>query len=124
MPESWVFHNSTLERVIDGDTFIANVYKEVTAGRSQQKFRLNRIACAPLLTPSGTAAAAELTRLLLLMSFTLTSVAPYKYGDEWMAEVDTVYPYANVNDWLVYQQYAVYWNGRGTQPVPPWPRTR
>jgi endonuclease YncB( thermonuclease family) len=134
--EQWVFPNSYVERVIDGDTFTAHVGRNVDFGFhvkmlafSVQRFRLNRCAAAPIKTESGAGAAARLNALLYdsldptaVRGFTLTSVGPYKYGDEWMAEVvlDTG---RNVSDVLIAEQWAALWDGNGKQPSPSWPRT-
>lgn len=136
MAQDWIFPNSYVERVIDGDTFTAHVGRTLDFGFhvstlmfSVQRFRLNRCAAAPLKTPSGAGAAARLDRLLhdsldptAVRGFTLTSVAPYKYGDEWMAEV-VLGTGDNVSDVLIAEQWAAPWMGAGTQPLPPWPRT-
>ncbi len=132
--EQWVFPDSTLVRVKDGDTFVALVTRTLDAGFHQtvtcssvQSFRLNRCAAAPLHTASGAAAAAAFRELLEphdqpLVPFTLTSVGPYKYGDEWMAEV-LLADGRNVSDLLIAEQWAAPWLGAGPQPLPPWPRT-
>jgi endonuclease YncB( thermonuclease family) len=127
--EQWIYPGSTLERVVDGDTFTARVARTLdfgfhvaTAMSSVQRFRLNRSAAAPLATESGKGAAAALAGLLTAGPFLLTSVGPYKYGDEWMAEV-VLADGRNVTDVLVAEQWAASWNGRGSQPLPPWPRT-
>lgn len=136
MAQEWVFPNSYVERIIDGDTFTAHVGRNLDFGFhvqttmwSVQRFRLNRCGAAPIVTPSGQGAADALSRLLhdsldptAVRGFTLTSVGPYKYGDEWMAEVvlDTG---INVSDAMIAQQWAAPWLGAGKQPLPPWPRT-
>lgn len=127
--EPWVFPGSTLVRVVDGDTFLADVragldfgFHVKIAAQARQRFRLNRINCAPIGTISGQGAAAALAGLLDPGPFTLTSVGPYKFGDEWMAEV-VLADGRNVADVLVAAQWAALWNGRGTPPLPPWPRT-
>lgn len=128
MSEQWVYPNATLVRVTDGDTFAARLARSADFGFhiveitvSVQRFRLNRAAAAPKSTPSGAGAAARLAELLSGL-FTLTSVGPYKYGDEWMAEV-ALSDGRNLTDVLVTEQWAAPWNGRGAQPSPPWPRT-
>ena len=126
--ERWSYPGSTLTRVIDGDSFIADVrcgldfgFHVLIAGSSRQRFRLNHCAAAPLRTGSG-AGAASRTAELLADPFLLVSVGPYKYGDEWMAEV-TLADGRNVSDVLIEEQWAAPWNGTGPQPLPPWPRT-
>lgn len=127
--EQWVYPGSTLDRDVDGDTFVARLartfdfgFHVTSAMTSVQRFRLNRVAAAPLSTASGAGAAITLTGLLSAAPFTLTSVGPYKFGDEWMAEV-VLADGRNVSDYLIAQQWAAPWSGRGAQPLPPWPRT-
>lgn len=127
--EQWVFPGSTLNRVVDGDTFYANVTRTVDFGfhlvstmTSTQKFRLNGCAAAPFKTDSGRQAAVALITALSAGPFTLTSVGPYKYGDEWMAEV-TLADGIRLTDLMISHQWAAPWDGAGTQPLPPWPRT-
>jgi hypothetical protein len=75
-----------------------------------------------LATPSGLGAAERILELLSAAPFELTSVGPYKFGDEWMAEV--ILPNGrNVTDVLIAEQWMAPWNGRGLQPLPIWPRT-
>jgi len=50
------------------------------------------------------------------------SVGPYKYGDEWMAQV-TLADGRDVTALMVAGQWAAPWTGVGGQPLPPWPRT-
>lgn len=149
--ERWEYPDSTLHRVVDGDTLYATVRRVITLSlqitapaddfgfhvlteassatfeiprvrTARQKFRLNRIATAPGVTPSGLGAAFRLAGLLEPSPFHLTSVRPYKFGDEWMAEI-VLADGRNVSDLLVEEQWAVYWDGRGRQPLPPWPRS-
>lgn len=125
----WEYPGSTLVRVVDGDTFHAQVTRSLDFGfhvvitpTAVQKFRLNRCNTAPAATPSGTGAAARLVDLLLPAPFHLSSVGPYKFGDEWMAEL-VLADGRNVSDVLIAEQWAAPWNGQGPAPLPPWPRT-
>lgn len=114
----------------DGDTFTAVVstdpydfgFHVVISPQAQQKFRLNRCNAASLNTPSGDGAHARVTELLSGGPLTILSVGPYKYGDEWMAEV-TLADGRNLTDEMILEQWAAPWNGVGSQPLPPWPRT-
>jgi endonuclease YncB( thermonuclease family) len=126
--EQWTYPYATLARVIDGDSFVADVrcgmdfgFHVYIAGSSRQRFRLNRCAAAPAKTESGDGARARLAELLA-EPFVLVSVGPYKYGDAWMAEV-VLDDGRNVSDVMVQEQWAASWNGSGKQPLPPWPRT-
>lgn len=129
MSQSWLFLGSTLARVVDGDTFDADLSCAADFGfhlrvtqTSRQRFRLNGCNAAPLSTPSGAGASVALGALLAPAPFTLTSVGPYKYGDEWMAEV-VLADGRRVTDVMVAQQWAAPWTGQGAQPLPSWPRT-
>jgi endonuclease YncB( thermonuclease family) len=126
---AWHFPGATLDHVVDGDTFHARVSSTIDFGfhvksemSSVQKFRLNRLNTAPLATPSGMEARAEVYALLSPGAFDLTSVGPYKFGDEWMAEVIVV-GIGNLSDYLIVHGYAAPWDGSGKAPLPPWPRT-
>lgn len=129
---SWIFPNSTwveTDDAVDGDTFSAEGSRSFDAGFHitstagwRQKFRLNRCNAAPRGTPSGDGATARLAELLSTGPFTLESVGPYKYGDEWMAEI-TLQDGRNVTDVMVAEQWTAEWTGRGSRPNPPWPRT-
>jgi endonuclease YncB( thermonuclease family) len=125
----WHYPDATLAAGVDGDTFYADVSRALDFGfhvmlrpTARQKFRLNRCNAAPEKTPSGAGAGQRLAELLSAGSFDLTSVGPYKYGDEWMAEV-LLADGRNVADVLIAEQWAAPWNGQGAAPLPPWPRT-
>ena len=129
MSAVWVFPGSTVVRVVDGDTFHAAVARTLDFGfhvestlSSVQKFRLNGCNAAPLSTLSGAGAAVALDALLALGDLTITSLAPYKYGDEWMASV-LLPDGRDVTEVMIAEQWAAPWTGQGAQPLPPWPRT-
>jgi prepilin-type processing-associated H-X9-DG protein len=117
----WTWPNSTLSRVVDGDTFVANVTRALDfgfhvtiQGSAPIKMRLNRINSSPAGTPSGDAATAAATALLQGVLL-IETVGPYKYGDEWMAEVTTASG-VNVSDAMVTGGNALYWDGHGPRP--------
>lgn len=127
--ERWDYPGSILVRAVDGDTFVAQVSRSLDFGFhilippvAVQKFRLNRCNAAPNTTPSGQGAAARLAELLAARPFDLTSVGPYKFGDEWMAEV-MLADGRNVSDVMIAEQWAAPWTGQGPAPLPLWPRT-
>lgn len=125
----WRWPDSTIVRVVDGDSVIAQVSKhwasEVDIGfhgssavegtvTFQQRLRLNRINAAPKGTPNGDAArnrTIELTQGVL----DITTIKAYKYGDSWMAEIVTA-DGVNISDQLVTEGLAVYWDGNGARP--------
>lgn len=117
MSTTWNWPESTCIRVIDGDTFVAQVSKDAgfhAIVTFQQRLRLNRINAPKKSTDAGKAC---LARVLELLQGTLNidTVGAYKYGDEWMAEVTTANG-LNVSDKLVKEGLAVYWNGTGSRP--------
>lgn len=129
MVATWTFPGTSLDRIVDGDSFFARVSRDMDYGfhihiapSSVQKFRLNGCNAAPLSTDSGLGARAFLEGLLAPAPFTLESVGPYKFGDEWMAEV-TLQDGRRVTDVMIAEQWAAPWRGRGMPPLPPWPRT-
>ncbi len=127
--DQWVFPGTFLDHVVDGDTFYAKVHREMDfgfhltcGGTATIKFRLKGCNAAPVSTESGHGAADALYELLKLGPFTLQSVGPYKYGDEWMAVV-TLADGRDVTTEMIRHQWAAAWDGTGAQPLPPWPRT-
>jgi len=87
---AWQWPDSTILRVVDGDTFVAQVHRDLGfhgTATFEVKLRLNRINTPPAHTPDGKKAADGLTVLLGGGSVGIETVGPYKYGDEWMAEV-------------------------------------
>jgi endonuclease YncB( thermonuclease family) len=129
MSEQWVYPGAELVRVVDGDTFDAVVSRSLdmgfhvtVTGSSKQRFRLNGCNAAPDSTDSGKGAAARLAELLGRGPFTVVSVRPYKYGDEWMGVV-TLADGTDVTATMIAEQWSAAWDGNGKQPLPPWPRT-
>jgi len=126
----WEWPNSNVIRVIDGDSIVAHMEKDVIIDcgfhvmltqkvEVTQKLRLNRINASPAKTVEGIAATLYLTQLVLsvdtVLLETLKIVGAYKYGDEWMVEV-TMPDGSNVSDLMVTNGHAVYWNGEGPRP--------
>jgi endonuclease YncB( thermonuclease family) len=121
MSERWLWPGSSCVRLIDGDSLIAEVKRDLGfhgTATFTQRLRLNRINAPKLSSAAGKDAASKLSALLtqnhgLLLIETLN---PYKYGDEWMAEI-TLPGGTNVSDWMVTSGYAVYWDGTGPRPA-------
>ena len=115
----WSWPDSHVTRVIDGDSFVARLTRDLGFHGTttfEVKLRLNRINAAPAKTDRGRLAT---NRFLLLVGtlegLLIETVKPYKYGDEWMAEV-TLHDGRNVSDVLVAEGLAVYWDGTGPRP--------
>lgn len=115
----WLWPGSTVTRIIDGDSFTARVTRDLGfhgTATFDVKLRLNRINTPPVKTPAGQDA---LLQAQLLMSpgapVLIETVKPYKYGDEWMAEVTTLEG-RNVSDAMVANGHALFWDGTGPRP--------
>ena len=113
----WSWPASTITRVIDGDSIVARLTRDIGFHgivTFEQRLRLNRINTPPASTAEGLAATFYV-RSRAGISVDITTTKPYKYGDEWMAEV--VFPDGtNLSDALVAAELAVYWDGTGPRP--------
>lgn len=113
----WIWPGTTVVRVVDGDTFDAQVARDLGfygEAAFRVRFRLQRINAPKRSSAAGARAGARLAELLAA-PFTLESGKPYKYGGEWMAEV-TLPDGRNASDVLVAEGHAVYWDGTGPRP--------
>ncbi len=114
----WAWPDSTVVRVIDGDSLVALVHRDLgfngTASFTQH-LRLNRINTPPIRTTDGALARSALKDMVLTSPMLIETVGAYKYGDEWMAEI-TLPDGRNVSDALVTDGHAVYWDGKGSRP--------
>lgn len=114
----WTWVNSTVVRVVDGDTIVAQLTMDIGFYGSvsyQQKLRLARINCPAMSTPAGKTAAAYTTLATQGVPLLIVTAKPYKYGGEWMAEV-TLPDGQNLSDLLVSSNNAVLWDGHGPKP--------
>ena len=119
----WLWPGARVTRVIDGDSFVACVKRDIGFHGSvtfDVRLRLNRINTPPVKTPAGKSAATFFEALARVSEVSsppllIETVKPYKYGDEWMAEV-TLPDGRNVSDVMVQSGGAVYWNGQGPRP--------
>jgi len=116
---AWPWPGSTITRVIDGDSFVATVSRDLgfhgTATFSQ-KMRLGRINCPPKGTDVGDAATAfVVAHTTPSVVVNIETTGAYMYRDEWMAEV-TLPDGSNLSDALVAAGLALYWNGQGPRP--------
>ena len=118
MKQAWEWPASYVLRVIDGDTVVARLTRDLGfhgIATFEQRLRLNRINAKAKNTPDGQRASARLEELIVGYPLFITTVAPYKYGDEWMAEI-RLPEGPNVADVLVSEGLAAYWTGRGAKP--------
>jgi endonuclease YncB( thermonuclease family) len=116
----WQWPASMVTRVKDGDSFIARVNRDIGFHgflTFDVTLRLNRINAAPIKTVHGQEAKQFLLELVKpnISLVNIETVKPYKYGDEWMAEVELV-DGRNVSDEMVKNAMAVYWDGTGPRP--------
>jgi len=119
----WTWPDSRVTRIIDGDSFVAMLTRDVGFHgtlKFEVRLRLNRVNTPPLKTPEGKSAAAFFEALVRASDaasppLLIETVKPYKYGDEWMAEV-TLPDGRNVSDLMVSAGGAVYWDGTGPRP--------
>lgn len=121
---------ATVLRVVDGDTLHLNVRLGAldlgteTLGlyAEDEPVRLDGCNAAAKSTPGGAAAAANLTALLPPGTpVTATITGEYKYGGEVMVSI-TLADGTDLVQTLIAEQWAAPWDGRGKQPIPPWPR--
>lgn len=120
---------ATVVRVIDGDTFLADVdlgfYVTV-----RMSCRLAGINAPEHNEPGGGEARTALATVLAKGAVTVGSVRVDKYAGRFDAIVTVTEPLGrpdrqmwHVNQWLVEQGYAVPWSGVGPKPTVPWPPT-
>lgn len=121
----WSWPNSSISRVLDGDTVEASVTRPIGFGGAVTfpvRLRLNRINAARSNTAKGRLAKARVLHLTTGVRLDIITLNGYKYGappgltGEWMAEVllpGTV----NLSDLLVAEGLAVHWDGAGPRPA-------
>lgn len=119
---------ATLVRVIDGDTFVADVDLGFHI-RVRMSCRLAGINAAEARDPGGPEARTALASILDQGDITVHSVHADKYAGRFDALVTVTEPPVpagvrrmwNVNAWMVERGYAVEWSGAGPRPPVPWP---
>jgi endonuclease YncB( thermonuclease family) len=116
----WQWPNSIITRIVDGDSFTARVTRDIGFHgwtTFDVRLRLNRVNALPIKTLEGIAAKEFFASLVNpnIAIVMIETTKPYKYGDEWMAEV-TLSDGRNVSDELVKNAMAVYWDGTGPRP--------
>lgn len=114
----WSWPGSTVTRVIDGDTIVAMLTRDIGFNgvvTFEQRLRLARINAAPANTVAGKAATAYVATWATGVVLAITTTKSYKYGDQWMAEV-VLASGINLADGLVAAGLATYWDGTGPRP--------
>lgn len=121
----WLWPDSTITAVIDGDTINARLTRDIGFGGTTTfvvRLRLNRINAHAKNTPAGRMAR-EFLEPLIGHPMLIETRKPYKYGGPgtspgaWMAEVTTSEG-INLSDWLVLLDLAIPWDGTGVRPEP------
>lgn len=139
MTEDWVWRDSRVVRVIDGDTLVARLTRDIGFHGSvtfEQHLRLRGTDADDIDTPKGKDAADFLSTLVMGVPVAITTEKrrrdePYKFGDEWMATIVLPEPYkftvpvtlplplpdlTNVSEVMIATGHAFRWDGRGTRP--------
>lgn len=120
--DPYVF-NATVDYVHDGDTIRVSIDLGLNVWAKSWSIRFVGCNAAELGTPGGDAAAANLKALLPPgTQVTLKSVAYDKFGGRLDADVIEV-DGTDLIQQLIAEQWLAAWDGTGTRPVPPWPRT-
>lgn len=120
-------YNATVLRVVDGDGIEVDVDFGFYFHKSPTPIRLLGCNAWEKDTEAGAAAKANLTALLPAGTpVVLQTAKPDKFAPRWDAAV--MYRGADgrfreLVDDLIAQQWAAEWDGKGTKPLPPWPRT-
>lgn len=118
-----VYPHAEVVRVVDGDTIVLDVDLGFDAWIRNQSFRLLGCNAREHTAPGGQEAIANLRTVLPTgMVVALTSIKPDKYGGRYDAVI-TLPSGQDLTELLVSTQWAAAWNGKGSKPVPPWPRT-
>lgn len=114
-------YTAVIVRVHDGDTVIVDLDMGRRIWVREAPHRLAGVAARELSMPGGVEAREHLAGLLPAgLKVTLQSLKPYKYGDGYMARI-TLPSGLDVATQLIVDGWALPWDGRGPQPVPPWP---
>lgn len=121
MPNPAYRYAATVLSTHDGDTCRATVDLGFGVAMVNAPFRLAGLNARELAMPGGPEARDNLAAILRPgTAVTLTSVKTDKY-----ARYDAIILLGDgtdLNAWLIAQQWAAPWTGKGAAPLPPWPR--
>lgn len=120
-------HFAYITSVTDGDTIRADIDLDLRSGYWDFPIRLAGCNAHEKSTEAGIAARDNLRTILLPGTrVVLTTIKDYKFGGEFVAKVFLIEEDGSLTDLvaeLVAEQWLAEWDGRGTAPKPPWPRT-
>jgi micrococcal nuclease len=117
----WRLYDAEVVRVIDGDTVELRVDLGFDSWH-KGSFRIYGINAREHDAPGGAEAVENLRKLLPVGSIVgIHSIKPDKFGGRYDAIV-TLKEGGVLADTLVEQSWAAPWDGKGTKPLPPWPR--
>lgn len=120
-------HFGYVTSVTDGDTFRADIDLDLRAGYWDYKIRLAGCNAWEKSTEAGMAAKDNLAAILTpKRQIILTTIKDYKYGGEFVAKVFLPQPDGSLLELvpqLIAEQWLAPWDGRGSAPLPAWPRT-
>lgn len=113
---------ATVARVIDGDTIAASLDLGFDIA-IRMNLRFNGCNAAEVSTVGGKAARDNLTAFLPVgTNIAVRATGWDKYGGRADADI-TLADGRDLVTLLISEQWAAAWDGHGTRPVPPWPRT-
>lgn len=113
---NWTWLDSRVVRVVDGDTIIAVLRRDLGFEGTiefQQRLRLVGINTPPAHTEEGERAT-EFVRGFTSGPVTIITHKPYKYGGEWMADV--LAGAKSLSTELMARGLAQPWSGKGPRP--------
>jgi endonuclease YncB( thermonuclease family) len=115
----WTWEECLIDGITDGDTLDLRLTRDIGFHGFVafiQRVRLNRIDAYKSTTETGRLGREYLFQLTSRVYLQVVTLKPYKYGDEWMAEI-TLPDGRNVSDLMVDRGLAVYWDGKGPRPA-------
>lgn len=123
-------YNAIVESVVDGDTIHASIdlgfglwNRGTTSSRPGAILRLNHCNARELSDDGGHEAKDNLAAMLPPgTKVTLHTVLVDKYGGRYDCDIEMP-DGSDLVTTLIAEQWVAAWDGTGTRPVPPWPRT-
>lgn len=109
-------YDATIRRVVDGDTFDADVDLGFRTS-SAQRFRLRRFNAPEMRGPErelGKMAKARVSEILRPGSVVRLRTHKGDAFGRWLADVET--PLGDLTDRLLEEGFGVFWDGRGRRP--------